>query len=71
MESISSLFHFVGDLTLSLSLLFMQDTSVLGQVSQLGTIRTEIIEIIFIRQLFTRRTELPLPVTELKEKVQE
>ena len=71
LESIYSLFHFVGDLTLSLSLLFMQDTSVLGQVSQLGTIRTEIIEIIFIRQLFTRRTELPLPVTELKGKVQE
>ena len=34
LKSISSLFQFVGDLTLSLSLLFMQDTSGLGQVSQ-------------------------------------
>ena len=47
----------------------MQDTSVLGQVSLLGTISVEIIEIIFIRQLFTRRTELP--VREQKGKVQE
>ena len=34
MKTISSLIQFVGDITLSLSLLFMQDTSVLGKVSQ-------------------------------------
>ena len=59
----------VGDLTLSLSLLFMQDTSLLGQVSQKGTINVEISKIIFIRPLFTLRIELG--VRSQKGKVQE
>ena len=61
LKTISSLFQFAGDLTLSLSLLFMQDTSPLGQVSKQGAILVgKYSKCNHERQLFTLRIELRL-----------